>query len=286
MAFSPDGKTLASAAGEWVESGHSGEVKSWDLATGRERAALYADGPTVFTVAFSPDGKTLASAGRDQMVRLWDAASGRLIRILPGHQEPVRFVTFHPDGRTVVSAGYDATIRFWHVETGRESQSAITLNGGPPSCVVIARDGRTLVANTVEAAPTAEPAHSKRDKGVASALLPDTSVIKLWDWASRKELRALRGCQYRILGLALSPDGRILASGGGLGGTAGEVKLWDLASGRLIADLKGHKTWVESVAFSPDGKTLVSAGGWRDGPGEIKLWDLRALPPRESVQAH
>jgi WD40 repeat protein len=149
---------------------------------------------------------------------------------------------------------------------------------------VISTDGRTLVANTVEAAPTAEPAHSKPGREVATAPLPATGLIKVWDWASRKELKALRGCQYRILGLALSPDGRILASGGGLQGSAGEVKLWDLASGRLIADLKGHKTWVESVAFSPDGKILVSAGGWGTGPGEIKLWDLRALLPRDSVQ--
>ncbi len=94
--------------------------------------------------------------------------------------------------------------------------------------------------------------------------------------------RILRGCRYGILGLALSPDGRLLASGGGLHGTAGEVKLWDTSTGRWIADLKGHRAWVECVAFSPDGKTLVSAGGWGDGPGEIKLWDLRARPERES----
>ena len=85
-------------------------------------------------------------------------------------------------------------------------------------------------------------------------------------------------CRYGILGLAVSPDGKTLATAGGSPSHEGEVKLWDLATGNLTADLKGHGAWVECVAFSPDGKTLVSAGGFWEGPGEIKLWDLTTLP--------
>jgi hypothetical protein len=136
----------------------------------------------------------------------------------------------------------------------------------------------------VGAAGAGEPPEliaDKADGEVASVPRPALAEIRLWDWGTRKELRVLRGCQFGILGLALSPDGKLLASGGGLQGTAGEVKLWDITTGKLIADPKGHQTWVECVAFSPSGKTLVSVGGWGEGPGEIKLWDLRARPSHE-----
>src|SRR5262249_12347281 len=122
---------------------------------------------------------------------------------------------------------------------------------------------------------------NKPDGEVASVPRPAPAEIQLWDWGTRKELRVLRGCQFGILGLALSPDGKLLASGGGLQGTAGEVKLWDITTGKLIADAQGHPTSLECLRFSPSGKALVSVGGWGEGPGEIKLWNLNTRPSRE-----
>src|SRR5947209_5603369 len=70
VAFSPDGKTLAS--GRWDHT-----IKLWDAKTGKERATLKGHTSDVYSVAFSPDGKTLASASTDKTIKLWDAKTGK-----------------------------------------------------------------------------------------------------------------------------------------------------------------------------------------------------------------
>ena len=73
IAFSPDGKLLASAGDDFV-------VRIWDLANGREVRALTGHGKEVFAVAFSPDGKVLASGAGEPNIRLWNVADGKELR--------------------------------------------------------------------------------------------------------------------------------------------------------------------------------------------------------------
>jgi WD40 repeat protein len=264
VAFSPDGTTLASAGGDWEDTG-TGEVKVWDVGSGRLRFRLKEHDRTMFAVAFSPDGKSLASGGRDQAITLWDVATGQAQKTCVGHEEAVRSIAFHPDGRALASAGFDKTVRIWDAQTGEAIGSPIVLEGTGPNCVAIAPDGKTLAANT------ASP-----DDG-------SDSQIRIWDWVSRKELAVLRGSRYNILHLAFSPNGKVLASGGGRYDTDGEVKLWDLSAGKLMADLKGHSRWVECVGFSGRDQTLISVGGILGENGEIKLWQLGSPPPAVPV---
>ena len=81
MAFSPDGKRLASA-------NLGGAVKVWDAGTGQETLALEGHADGVWCVAFSPDGQRIASGSGDGTVKVWDAATGRETLTLKGHTEP------------------------------------------------------------------------------------------------------------------------------------------------------------------------------------------------------
>jgi hypothetical protein len=90
-------------------------------------------------------------------------------------------------------------------------------------------------------------------------------TVRLWDAASGREIRTLRGHGGSVYCLAFSPDGSRLA----IGGAGGTVRLWDAAGGRPVLTLRGHTKAVHRVTFSPDGKQLASD----DGDDTVKVWD-------------
>jgi WD40 repeat protein len=91
-------------------------------------------------------------------------------------------------------------------------------------------------------------------------------MVKLWEAGSGRPLTTLQGHTGLVRGVALSGDGRLLASGG----QDGTVKLWEPASGQPLATLQGHTGVVYGVALSGDG-SLVASGGQ---DGTVKLWDV------------
>ena len=107
MAFSPDGKLLA--------SGVNHGVKVWDLAAKKLVHTLH--GERCSSLAFSPDGKVLAWQASDNVVRLWDVASGIEKAELKGHTDYVYSVVFSPDGKILASGSSDQTIKFWDIAT-------------------------------------------------------------------------------------------------------------------------------------------------------------------------
>ena len=141
VAFSPDGRVLASSDG-------TGALQLWDVA---KRRAL--DAPLARPlggmngIAFSPDGRTMASADNDSTVRLWPVARNRQGSVsLVGHTDGVDVVAFSPDGTTLASAGFDRTVRLWDVASGQQLGAPFGGLTGVVKNLAFSPDGRTLIA--------------------------------------------------------------------------------------------------------------------------------------------
>jgi WD40 repeat protein len=206
--------------------------------------------PWASDFAFAPDGKTLASGGATGDVKLWNVASGELKRTFPAHPM-LRAIAYTPDGKTIVtSASDDGTsneVKLWNAETA------------------------TLVRTIKHATTVNQIAFTPDGKRMATAQAGGN--LLLWDTATWKVVQTTKVDDETLYAVAVSPDGKNVATGGGLVIMRGAhkshtLRLFDAASGKETVPLDCSRS-VLAVAFSPDGKTL--AAGSLDAT--LQLWN-------------
>lgn len=247
-----------------------------------------------FEVALSPDGRLLATAGFISTL-LWEVSTGQELLWFEGGQS----VAFSPDGRVLAVGDINGMITLWELSSGKQLFSLDTR--GTDTAIAISSDG-TLMAS-------------------ATGGMGTKPKLLVWDIANKKVLKSLGGYTEQISVVAISPDGRWVASGGGgerdkevglwkldsqpkaldyhndtvlavafspdgkllaTGGKDKKVILLDVATGKTVKVIKGHRNWVNAIAFSPDGRLMAT--GSKDKT--VIIWDVATGARVNTLKGH
>lgn len=289
IAWSPDGSMIAYGSSDYTVKIRSRDGKLLHTLTGHDNSVL--------SVAWSSNSQTIASASLDNTIKLWHR-DGKFIKNLSGHKDGVTSIAFSPDNATIASASIDDTVKIWSID-GRLLDTFRGHNDWVNS-ISFSPDSRTLASASedssaklwrVQDSPlrkfsddnsnVTSLTFSPNGKLLASA--SQNGIVRIWGRDSGKKLQTLKSEQDEVWDIRFSPDGMILAAGGGKPNQNGTINLWN-QDGKLLKKLVGHTDVVLGVAWSPDGNILASASKDKT----VKIWSregqlLKTLPNHKDI---
>ncbi|MFI9163272.1 caspase, EACC1-associated type [Kitasatospora aureofaciens] len=210
VALSPDGRLLAAAAAQQGKP----IVRLWDISDPTHPRELTvppeADRSGVTALAFSPDGHLLAAGTDSGAIRLLDLstpATPKSFPALTGHAGLVDSLAFAASGRTLASAGADRSVHLWDLAAPARPVALPKLDGGP-------------IANDLQHKPLHRLAFSPDGHLLAGPGDGDGNALRLWDvrnpnqpqLAKTADQAAGPDCRARLISIAFSPDGGLLAT--------------------------------------------------------------------------
>ena len=233
IAFSPDGRWVAAASGDYDHQTEAASLLVWEAATGEIYCDLHGHAKRVRTVTFSPDSRYALSGsqGVDNTgdLLLWDVSNCSLVRRFETGQDTTG-IDFSADGRyAFTSSAFSANAALWDMATGQPVR-------------VFSLSGEVFL----------DAAFGPGDESVLAAT--NSGVIVQWDRETGEEIRRFVGHDGGVWSVALSPDEQRLVSSD----DTGAVILWDLATGVELLRHNAHNALSFQAAFIPDGQTVYS----------------------------
>jgi dipeptidyl aminopeptidase/acylaminoacyl peptidase len=254
------------------------------------------------SVAFSPDGETFGGVCHRNTLPVWDAANAELIHQLEATAVQEVALAFSPDGELFATGGMAKVIRLWDAVSGEYIDSIGPLPA-PIWDLAFSPDGTTMASASFDLSGASnEPGiHlwdvNRRDllweydgnntplRVLSLAFSPDGKVLAVGTFDSVLVLEAATGELQQTLpmpshvgDLAFSPDGDLLAAGC----DDNKIWLWDPYTYQLLATLEGHAGYVNGVAFTPDASVLISGGHDR----QVGVWDVESGKLLRTLEGH
>jgi WD40 repeat protein len=259
--FSPNGDRIVVT--------RTSSILIYDAQTGLEIALITADMAPITAMVFSADGDTIISGSEDGVICFSKTSNGRQLRTV--HDYEGDFIAFSPDGNSFAARVWGMSdwdvekIHLFNTATCTLEQTFIANDNGGFLGVVFSPDAKML-------------AISECEKNVLDGPCP----ISLWDITTGACLKTLAVVNGGAFCTVFSPDGRTLASGGGLSDHS--IDLWDVATGeqRQVFTRQEKDAYARALAFSTDGCILAS--GHEDCV--ILLWDVDTGKQLKTLTEH
>lgn len=294
--FSPDGRLLgySNALGVTVIR----RTDDWS-----EVARIKAPETEITTIAFSGDGRQLVTATYSGVVRVWSLPDGRLVGPLPGEREKIWRIAFAGD-RQIAIAAWDGVVRVWDTETLEQAAAFdahdnwvtdVAFDSTMKVMATGSQDGLLRIWDVSNRSPMLPAITDQKQDVIRAAYSGDgrffssggidgqALIYKVDDNGRMRQLCAPIGHPGWILGLAMSADGRILASAGTVEGAAqNEIVLTDTAT-CISSRISIGSAHITSLAMSPDGKLLSAS---LDDDGSVRLYSVADLAETKILRDH